>query len=238
MRLSNHLSRASLYRILIVLLGCLGALSSWPGRQPVLAQASGAQQNPAQVKSTHTLGEAIANAKPGVERRSIPLDHLYWHFFVYQRHLDQVADLHDQQGKDGRWLRTHFQTELHFSDGEFAAVRTASDSVIPAVTQMNLRAQTIRTADHLARKRREFTDPAASPGLAELKQLNKDRDDLLHTTVATMNSALGSTKAAVLAEYLQKHLAATVQPLALPSSTPFPVMAEGSVAAATKQVQK
>ncbi len=87
----------------------------------------GVLANPATTKSQQLPGQPPA---PGTfQPKPIPLPHLYWHFLVYQNHLDTTAAAHESQGKDGQWLRAYLQKKLAFSDSEFAPRPRLSRSI-------------------------------------------------------------------------------------------------------------
>lgn len=54
---------------------------------------------------------------------------LYWFFFSYQHHLDDLAASYAVAGRDASGLRDSIQRRLGFSDADFAVVRAASESL-------------------------------------------------------------------------------------------------------------
>src|SRR6266478_3630227 len=58
------------------------------------------------------FSQSVNLITPKSQKERAPLSHLYWHFLLYQNHLDRAAADHEQQGKDGRWLSNHFQKQL------------------------------------------------------------------------------------------------------------------------------
>ena len=58
----------------------------------------------------------------------VSLPHQYWHFLVYQNHLDSLATQREQQGRDGSYLRNHFQQKLGLTDAQFALVRSTASA--------------------------------------------------------------------------------------------------------------
>lgn len=52
--------------------------------------------------------------------------HMYFLFFSYQQHLDQVAANAAAAGKDASGLREALQRQLHFSDADYAPVRDSA----------------------------------------------------------------------------------------------------------------
>jgi hypothetical protein len=190
------------------LLLLIGALAS-----PATAESQQAAQLPA----------------PGTfQPKPIPLPHLYWHFLVYQNHLDNTAAANEQQGKDGQWLRTFLQKKLVFSDSEFATVRDSSVRLTAEIKALDAQAQAIVQADTAAHKQGLIPVGSAPPGLAQLKALSAQREAYIGAEIQYLNQALSAQDAATLQTFLQQTFSKTVttvdrrQPSPLPF-TPLPV---------------
>jgi hypothetical protein len=151
------------------------------------------------------------------------LPHLYWHFLLYQNHLDRAAAAHEQQRKDGNWLRNHFQQRLNFSDAQFAIVRQTAQRLEPELKEITSKAKVIIEADRAwARSNPSaFADSSASgavtvgtvggprrvipqtPGRAQLKELQQQHEDMIQKEVSSLKTALGPELAAKLDNFLQ-----------------------------------
>ena len=155
---------------------------------------------------------------------TMPINHLYFHFFRYQQHLDTVAAQYEKAGKPGTWLSAHFETTLGLSDADMNNIRAAATTAVNGVTAYNSQAHTIHAADIAALKAGTWKPPTQSPGYAQLQLLNQDREALLTSTIANLNSQLGATKAAALQSYIQAHVAtATFVPKMTPANSRYMV---------------
>jgi hypothetical protein len=74
------------------------------------------------------------------------LPHLYWHFLVYQNHLDSKAAAITVEGQDGNGMRNLLQKKLGFSDADFAPIRTSSARLTAEVQALDAQAVAIRAA--------------------------------------------------------------------------------------------
>jgi hypothetical protein len=171
-------------------------------------QATGA----APPAKTVPVRHGVANAHP------LPLNHVYWHFFMYQEHLEKVAAEHEKQGKDGSWLRDHFQKSLGFDYREFNIVRATALFVSQEIAKLNQREQKIIESDRAAMKANSLPQGVPPPGIPMLKLITLDRETLLNTQIEQMDRALGPEKAQVLRSYLMQ----TVQNGPKPSTSPAP----------------
>jgi hypothetical protein len=135
-----------------------------------------------------------------VERPS--LQHVYMHFFLYQNHLDKAAAAHEVQGKDGSWLRDHFQQQLGFTSAQFAIVRATGVRLESELKELGSEAKTIAEADRAARRENPETPRVPDP---RLKDLTKQREDLLQREIDGLNQELGPERAAKLQDFLHNH---------------------------------
>lgn len=115
---------------------------------------------------------------------SLSLPHLYWHFLIYQNHLDREAAAQAAIGKDGSWLRNHFQQKLEYSDADFAAIRTSSARLTAEVNALNAQAAAIMAAGH------------SSTSIAQLKALTATREADINAEVAYLRQTLSPEKIA------------------------------------------
>ena len=92
---------------------------------------------------------APAQRPPVLTNRSLQplsLPHLYWHFLVYQNHLDSKAAAITVEGQDGNGMRNLLQKKLGFSDADFAPIRTSSARLTAEVQALDAQAVAIRAA--------------------------------------------------------------------------------------------
>jgi hypothetical protein len=99
--------------------------------RPVMGQTTPTQQQPSR--------------KP-LQVRPVSLAHLYWHFLVYQNHLDTKAAATTVGGRDGTGMRNLLQKQLGCSDADFAPIRTSSARLTAEVQALDAQAATIRAA--------------------------------------------------------------------------------------------
>jgi hypothetical protein len=78
-----------------------------------------ASAHPAIGQQTQSQPNASSQLRP------VSLPHLYWHFLVHQSELDAFAAKLDAQGQ-AEGLRNDLQTQLGFSDADYAPIRTSS----------------------------------------------------------------------------------------------------------------
>ena len=134
-------------------------------------------------------------------RASLP--HLYWHFLLYQNHLDSVAAKREKQGKDGGALRTHFQKKLGFTDGQFQIVRAAGLHLEASLKPIDETARAIAKQDRDWRRVNGVSRSVPPPGHAQMQQLRKDHEAAIEAQVVDLNRALGSKSAAKLQSFIE-----------------------------------
>ncbi len=98
--------------------------------RPAMGQVNPAQQPQPSSKTTQI--------------RPVSQAHLYWHFLVYQNHLDTKAAEQDSQGKDGGGLRNLLQKEAGLSDADYAPSRISSVRLAAEVKDLDAQAIAIR----------------------------------------------------------------------------------------------
>jgi hypothetical protein len=76
--------------------------------------------------------------------RAVPLAHLYWHFLMYQNHLDTKAEELTAQGKDGSVMHDYLQKKMRLSDADFAPIRTSSVRLTAKIKTLDAQAVAIR----------------------------------------------------------------------------------------------
>lgn len=131
-----------------------------------------------------TAQQAVSSApKAAPALQPVSLAHCYWHFLMYQNHLDARGAELAAQGKDGSALSGHLQSALGFSDADFAIVRASSARLAGEVNALNTKAAGIAAAK--------------SPGGAvQLQALVTEREGNINAEVAYLRSALGPAKTA------------------------------------------
>ena len=133
----------------------------------------------------------------------MPLPHLYWHFLIYQHHLDQLAIEHEKQGKDGEWLHTYLQTKLSLTDEEFQPIRESADRLDSAISTLNTKAKEITAAANVSRSSPSVQSADAQDYRPKLKQLTAQREEAISKEIDTLNAALSPETAQKLQSYIQ-----------------------------------
>lgn len=153
---------------------------------------------------------AQTDASAGSPGKPVPLSHLYWHFLMHQNHLLTEATAREKQGKDGKWLRNHYQQKLNFRDSEMAQVDQSASRLASELKQLQDRAQAIVDA-YRAKYPRELAGPDALPPVPpELYELGKKRETLIKAEMNKLRESLGTKRAATLDQFLQTQLGSRV----------------------------
>ena len=145
-----------------------------------------------------------------VHVQAATLPHLYWHFLMYQKHLDHAAAEHAKKGKDGSWLSEHFQKELHFTDEQMAAVRGSSQHLDQALRGLGEQMRTVLTTDRALYAQHLISAGTPPPGRPQLLALKNQRETLIGDEVVRLNEALGADAAGRLKNFLEKDFARSV----------------------------
>jgi len=90
--------------------------------------------------------QQLASSKVHLQQRPVSLAHLYWHFLLYQNHLDTKATDLGVQGKDSSPMHNHLQKKLGFSDADYAPVRISSFRLAAKAKALDKQAASIRAA--------------------------------------------------------------------------------------------
>jgi hypothetical protein len=186
--------QAACFSIFRVLLVCLLALCA------IAARAN----NPVDLRN------AVDN-DPKTSDTPVSLPHLYWHFLLYQNHLDKAAADHEKNGKDGSWLRDHYQRELGLSDSDFSEIRGSARRLELELNRINTRVTEIIKAERVAHPDR-MIDPSQLPGVSpELVSLQEQHEDAITTEVQHLRSALGPENVKKLEDFLETKFAPSVK---------------------------
>ena len=169
-------------------------------------------------------------APPG----ALPLRLLYRHFLAVQNHLDRAAAAHDQEGKDGSWLRNHYQHELGFTDAQFTAIRQTALRLESELKEQDAQAKAVIDAAH-AQQARTPGSPADVP--PELVELQKGRDSLIDQEVALLRTELGLEAAGRLDTYLQRNFTSNLKVRTVPPPPPHGML-RFSASTSAKGVQQ
>lgn len=156
------------------------------------------------------FGQAASPVPAGGTRARVSLPHLYWHFLMYQNHLDQVAAQRMASGKNGSWLSNHFEQKLGFTDAQFAVVRSTAQRLQVNLKAVDAQAKAIIAAGHQGAPPYPGTSHPWGPFPPELKALAQQHEAVIQTEVANLKAALGPGAAAQLETFLQNDFARNV----------------------------
>lgn len=149
------------------------------------------------------LPPQVAGRTNMAQPQPVSLAHLYWHFLIYQHHLDQLAAEHEKQGKDGAWLRSYLQTKLSMTDEEFQPIRESADRLDAAMSELNAKANAIAAAANAARSKEGAGSADEQQFRHKLKSLTAQREAAINKEIDTLNAALDPDAAQKLRDYLK-----------------------------------
>jgi hypothetical protein len=143
--------------------------------------------------------------------KAVSLAHLYWHFLIYQHHLDQLASQHEAQGKDGRWLRSYLQNRVSMTDEDFAPIRESADRLNAAMETFKAHAKSVVIQVNPVRGKDGTLSPEGRQSRKELKQLSSQREEIINAEIKTLNAALTPEARASLQKYLTNIFSSNVR---------------------------
>lgn len=166
-------------------------------------------QRPAQAQQSV---QGQSGPAKSVQRRPVTLEHCYWHFLMYQNHLDSKGAERMAQGQDGRSLSGQLQATLAFPDTDFAPIRASSARLAAEVNALNGKAAAIVAAK----------SPTAS---AQLQALTMEREADINAEVAYLRNVLGPAKTAAFEAFIVQMFAPKTVAVQVPapSSKSVPV---------------
>lgn len=127
----------------------------------------------------------------------VSLVHLYWHFLVYQNHLDTKAAAEAAQGLNASGLRNHLQKRLSFSDADFTVIRTSSVRLAAEVQALDGQAAAIKAAG------------PSSTAYSQLTSLTVQREADIKAEILTLRQTLPPDKIRVLEAFLVRYFSPT-----------------------------
>ena len=151
----------------------------------------------------------------------VPLSHLYWHFLMYQHHLDQKADQLEKDGQSGAVVRSFIQSKLNMSDISYEPIHRAADRLSASMVDLNARVQHIRS---FYKESKPSTDGSLTPAQQklhdQLKEFNDEREEMLTEQMYKLDNELYANDRATLREYLTKQVAQSVIRIQIPKPSP------------------
>jgi hypothetical protein len=142
--------------------------------------------------------------------KTVPLPHLYWHFLMYQNHLDQFADKLEKQGKDGEPFRQSIQNKVGFSDEEFVPVRESAQRLKMTLDDIYARIMAVVRQERERNSGAVYSDENPSPAIPAIKALSQERENAIAEEISRLNDQLGPENAERLKRFITEHFAANV----------------------------
>jgi hypothetical protein len=142
--------------------------------------------------ASHGVSQTAQTQIPAAKTQAHPvsLEHLYWHFLVYQNHLDTKADEFSAQGKDSTLMRGHLEKQLGFSDGDFAPIRKSSKRLSAEINALDAKAATFRA------------EPLSTDRFNKLHALTLEREADIQAEIAYLKQTLSPAQISQLEAFL------------------------------------
>lgn len=162
----------------------------------------------------HAFGQSTAAAQQQQPHsaqkqfRPLSLEHLYWHFLVYQHHLDTKAAEQESQGKDGSMLRNSLQRAIGWADADFAPIRASSTRLAAQLKDLDGQAAAIKAAG-----------PPSRASHSRLQVLTAQREAKINDEVSSLRHGLSPDKVKALETLLPQFFP---PPSGTPPSTVVP----------------
>jgi hypothetical protein len=147
--------------------------------------------------------------------RSIPPDHLYWHFLEYQLYLDRTAAGQESEGQNPE-INKHYQTKLGFSDSQFAIVRQVATKLDSDLKGLDSQARPIIDQFRKDYPPGKVLSPPPVP--TRLVELQQQREIIISSAAESLKKRLGALPTAKMDDMLNKEFAprVTFQSLTVP----------------------
>jgi hypothetical protein len=141
---------------------------------------------------------------------AIPLTELYLQFFLYEAHLEHVADTHPEVPKGGA-IKDHMRKSTGLSEAEWQSVSASSLRMETAIHVSRNQAKPLIDDDAKFCQSNPQSCFSAEPNLPKLRELQKQRDQAIDAEGAALESALGPGSAAKLRDYIQNVIASHIK---------------------------
>ena len=161
--------------------------------------------------------QGTIQTRPSVSE-PVSLNHLYWHFLVYQYRLDQLAVEHEKEGQDGNWLRSYLQTRLSMTALEFEPIREAANNLNTNMIPLKAREKALVGQFRTTRAQGSATAASWRETREALKALSEQRETTIDEQVQALNQALTPSAAQALKVYLDTTFRKNVTIIAATSS--------------------
>ena len=151
------------------------------------AQSSGTSPENGQSTAVHSGWALLGPPQP------VPLAHLYWHFLMYQRHLDLKAAELEAAGKPADVLRNYLQLKAGLSNSDYQVIRNSSGHLAKQINDLNTQAKSILAAGKT---------PATHTQLAGL---STQREGYINAEVANIRQSLAPSSVSTFESFLTSY---------------------------------
>ena len=176
-----------------------------------MQKPAGAQSvSPTAQSGSGTTPSSTAPAQPP----KIPLSHLYLHFFLYEAHLEHLAEDHPIKNVNGAPIKEHLRKRIDLSPAEWQSIAASSLRMETSIRASQAQIHALASADIQACRASPATCPHVPPSLAQVRELERQRDQAIDLEIKNMESALAGLTAK-LHTYLQGQLSSQIKIVSL-----------------------
>jgi hypothetical protein len=153
--------------------------------------------------------------------QALPQRVVYGQVFKYVVLLDVQAGLGDQRGQNGNQLRNYFQTKATLTDAETALLKSTAHSTVSALQDVDqqIHAAVIAYRGQLQNIKSSTTLP---PLPSELHTLQTQKDNLILSGLAAVQTGLGAGRFQNLDAFVQREIAPHITLNRANASAPHP----------------
>jgi len=161
------------------------------------------------ISITRPTGTQTPGATSSQQPYTIPLSHLYRHFYLYEAHLEHVADAHPEEPKGGA-IKDHMRQKTGLSEAEWQTVSATSLRMETTLKALNTQANALIEEDRQTCQFSKLSCLPDPPNLPKRKELQKQQDQAIAAETTALETALGPDATAKLRAYLQSDTASHV----------------------------
>jgi hypothetical protein len=157
------------------------------------------------------------------------MSHLYWHFLMYQNHLDQRAAEMEKEGKSGTSVKSFLQGKLNMPDNRFELIHQAARRLSASMSDLNARAEKLRAKLIETHPSKSIPPTSEQEQLrSALQMLNDEREAILLREMDRLDNELATEDRARFREFMLRTIAPNVRSINRPGSlTPKSSVATG-----------
>jgi hypothetical protein len=145
---------------------------------------------------------AQSQAETASQLKPVSLPHLYWHFLIHQSDLDGIASKLTAQG--GLTLRNDLQTNLGFSDADYAPIRTSSQRLAAELDPIEGQLKSLRNSPERA---------------SQAQALIAQRESYINNEVYNLSIELSAQNKALLEKFMTTFFAPENISAAVPATS-------------------